>query len=147
MIKDRDGNILCQKIGTKKTHHLSPLLAKNPELMKERGWAIVETPQAPPKLNGEYKQPETVSTTVDSPAEYKNEELNLENFNKKIDSLEGQQRQEYLIKVYSELGFAPKEGVNFLGTMYNEVVKKLSPANPKNKGGRPKGSKNKKNKK
>lgn len=110
MIKDRDGNILCQKIGTKKTHHLNPLLARNPELMKERGWAIVETPQAPPKINGEYKQPETVSTTVDQPAEYKN------NF--------------------------PNEETLKIGELISEDEVKV-----KNKGGRPKGSKNKKNKK
>lgn len=49
------GNILCQKIGTKKTVHLSPHLVKNTELMKKQGWEVVTQPEKPPRLgNGSF---------------------------------------------------------------------------------------------
>lgn len=88
MRTDPQGNILCQKIGTKKKHYMSPLFANNTELMSARGWEIVETPQPPPKYEiplsqieenesvtiGEYVQPEIISTTIDPIVEYQEKE-------------------------------------------------------------------------
>lgn len=53
------------------------------------------------------------------------EQITLQEFEKKIESLSGNERKNYVIDTYRKVVGETKPGVNLLGTMYNEIVQKL----------------------